>query len=332
MKKILITGASGFIGGFLVEEALSGGYETWAGVRASSSRAHLQDGRIRFIDLKYDDVETLTAQIAGHGGWDYVIHNAGLTKTLNNADFYRVNARYTGNLIGALAAAGYPPRKFILMSSLSSYGGGDEQTMAPISLDGPQQPDSEYGKSKLEAERIVRRQSHFPYVILRPTGVYGPGEKDYFMEIKSIQSGFDFTAGLRPQHISFIYVKDLARAALMVLENEAIVNAHYFVSDGQAYTDTQFARLIQNILGRKHLLRLRIPVALVYIACLCSGWAGRLKGQSMTLNPDKYMILKARNWTCDTTPLWHDLGATPSYDLHSGLEDCIAWYRREGWL
>ncbi|MDR1257860.1 MAG: NAD(P)-dependent oxidoreductase [Tannerellaceae bacterium] len=332
MKRILITGASGFIGGFLAEEALSRGYETWAGVRSSSSRAHLQDQRIRFTDLKYDDVETLTAQIAEHGGWDYVIHNAGLTRTLNNGDFYRVNAQYTHNLIEALAAAGCPPRKFILMSSLSSYGGGDEKTLVPISPDDPQQPESEYGKSKLEAERFVRQQSHFPYVILRPTGVYGPGEKDYFMEIKSIQSGFDFTAGLRPQHISFIYVKDLARAALMILENDAIANAHYFISDGKEYTDTQFALLIQNILGKKRLLRLRIPTGLVYIACLCSEWAGRLKGRSMTLNTDKYLILKARNWTCDATSLWQDLGTTPAYDLRQGLEDCIAWYRREGWL
>jgi len=66
--------ASGFIGGFLVEEALRRGYETWAGIRAGSSKAHLQDKRIHFIDLKYGDQEALTAQLLrlvpvsmGHG-------------------------------------------------------------------------------------------------------------------------------------------------------------------------------------------------------------------------------------------------------------------------
>ena len=97
MKKILITGASGFIGGFLVKEALNRGYETWAGVRSTSSRVNLQDERIRFIDLKYSDRESLTAQLADfvreHGPWDYVIHNAGLTKTLDKRNFYRINAR-----------------------------------------------------------------------------------------------------------------------------------------------------------------------------------------------------------------------------------------------
>ncbi len=194
--KILITGASGFIGGFLVKEALRRGYETWAGIRATSSRENLQDERIRFIDLKYNNREALTAQLADfareQGGWDYVIHNAGLTKTLDKRNFFRINAENTQNLIEALAAAGCPPKKFLLMSSLSSYGQGDEKTFRPIRLDDPQRPDTAYGQSKLEAENFIRNQSYFPYVILRPTGVYGPGEKDYFMEIKSVKSGFDF--------------------------------------------------------------------------------------------------------------------------------------------
>ena len=203
--KILITGASGFIGGFLVKEALRRGYETWAGVRATSSRENLQDERIHFIDLKYNNREALTAQLKDfvreQGAWDYVIHNAGLTKTLDKQNFFRINAENTHNFIEALAAAGCKPKKFLLMSSLSSYGRGDEVNFRPIRLDDPQQPDTAYGKSKLEAENYARNQSHFPYVILRPTGVYGPGEKDYFMEIKSVKSGFDFAVGFIPQRI-----------------------------------------------------------------------------------------------------------------------------------
>jgi nucleoside-diphosphate-sugar epimerase len=334
--KVLITGASGFIGGFLVEEALQRGYETWAGVRAGSSRERLQDSRIHFIDLKYKDKTGLTKQLsdfaAEHGAWDYVIHNAGVTKAQLRQDFFRVNTFYTGNLIEALAASGCKPRAFVLMSSLSSYGHGDAKTLAPIRLDDPQQPDSIYGRSKFEAEKLVRRQTHFPYIILRPTGVYGPGEKDYFVEIKSIQSGFDFTAGLHPQHISFIYVKDLAKAAILALESEAALNNDYFVSDGHTYTDTEFARLIQEILGKKRLLRVRIPMGLVYIACVCSEWIGKLRGRTMTLNRDKYNILKGRNWLCESASLQEDLHFTPAYPLKQGLEECIAWYRAEGWL
>lgn len=334
--KVLITGASGFIGGFLVGEALSRGYETWAGVRSSSSRAHLCDERIRFIDLRYDDPEALTAQLAAfrreEGGWDYVIHNAGLTKTQDKRAFFRVNADYTLNLINALSAAGIPPKKFILMSSLSSFGKGDEKTFRPIRLDDPQHPDTAYGKSKLMAENHVRSHARFPYVILRPTGVYGPGEKDYFMEIKSVNSGFDFAVGRTPQRITFIYVKDLARAAFMALESEAVRNREYFVADGDVYTDEDFARLVQELLQRKHVLHARIPLGLVRVVCLLSEWIGRLLRKGMTLNTDKYVILKQRNWICDVAPLRDELGFTPEYPLRRGMEESIAWYRREGWL
>jgi len=334
--KILITGASGFIGGFLVEEALHRGYEVWAGVRMGSSRSHLQDERIRFIDLKYNDAVSLSAQLSDfageYGPWDYIIHNAGLTKTLDKKNFFQVNAQYTHNLIEALAAANCKPDKFVLMSSLSSYGEGDEVYFNPIRLDDPQRPNTAYGKSKLQAENYIRNQSYFPYVILRPTGVYGPGEKDYFLEIKSIRSGFDFAVGTIPQRITFIYVKDLARVAFLALENDAVKNKEYFVADGDVYTDEEFARMIQSILHKKHVFRARIPLGLVRVACHCLEGIGKLLKKTMTLNSDKYIILKQRNWICDVTPLQDDLGFSPEYPLRKGLEESIQWYRQQGWL
>ncbi len=334
--KILITGASGFIGGFLVEEALRRGYEVWAGIRASSNISRLQDKRIHFIDLNYYRVESLVRQLEEFkdewGQWDYIIHNAGITKTLDKRNFYRVNAENTRTFIEALAAADCKPKKFLLMSSLSSYGMGDEKTFRPIQLTDPQNPNTDYGKSKWQAENYLRNQTHFPYIILRPTGVYGPGDQDYFMEIKTIQSGFDFAVGFTPQRITFIYVKDLATVAFLALENEAIKNREYFVSDGDVYTDHEFAHIIQELLPKKRVLRARIPTGLVYLACLCSEYIGKLLKKSMTLNSDKYKILKQRNWICNVTPLQDELGFTPSYPLRKGLEEAIAWYRKEGWL
>ncbi len=334
--KILITGASGFIGGFLVKEALSRNYSVWAGVRASSDKSGLQDKRIHFIDLKYNDKEKLTRQLEAfkkeHGGWDYIIHNAGLTKAVDKANFRKVNAIYTSNLIEALAAADCKPEKFILMSSLSSYGKGDEKTFTPIRLADKQRPDTAYGKSKLEAENYVRKQTYFPYVILRPTGVYGPGEKDYFMAIKSIRSGLDFAVGYTPQRITFIYVKDLVRVAFMALENQTVINREYFVADGDVYTDEAFSQLMQTLLNKKRVLHARIPVKVVYPVCLLSEWIGKILKKSMTLNTDKYIILKQRNWICETEPLQKELGFTPDYNLEKGLQESIEWYKKAGWL
>lgn len=332
----MITGASGFIGGFLAEEALRRGYETWAGIRQGSSRSRLGDSRYRFIDLAYDDPVRLTEQLgrfaAENGPWEYVIHNAGVTKTLCKDDFYRVNAENTRRLLEGLVRSGCMPKKFLLMSSLSALGKGDEITFRPLRADDPPRPDTEYGRSKRRAERYVEEQRDVPYVILRPTGVYGPGEKDYFLEIKSIASGLDLAVGFVPQRITFIYVRDLAEAAFLALEKENVSNRTYLVADGDVYTDEEFARTIQDILGKKRVLHARLPLALARAACYLSERYSRLTGQPTALNTDKYHILKQRNWICDTAPLRDDLGFAPRYNLRRGLEECIDWYRREGWL
>lgn len=90
--------------------------------------------------------------------------------------------------------------------------------------------------------------------------------------------------------------------------------------------------MIQDILGKKRVLHARIPLGLVCIACHCSEWIGKLLKKSMTLNSDKYIILKQRNWICDVTPLQDDLGFIPAYPLRKGLEESIEWYKKEGWL
>ncbi|MDR3250675.1 MAG: NAD(P)-dependent oxidoreductase [Tannerella sp.] len=327
-KRILVTGASGFIGGFLVEEALRRNYDVWAGVRSGSSLARLRDERIRLIDLAYDDREALTKQLrkitADFGAWHYVIHNAGITKTVNTDDFYKVNVRNTRNLTEALQEAGCAPEKFLLMSSLSSFGPINERSFKPISPDDEQRPDSAYGKSKLEAETIVKSQTSFPYVILCPTGVYGPGDKDYLLEIRSIKSGFDVKAGMKPQKITFIYVKDLAVAAFLALENKNICNRTFLVSDADTYTDREFADLVKKILEKRFVLSVRIPLWMCYLACFFSGLTAKITGKTPTLNTDKYKTLKQRNWTCDTAKTRMELDFVPNFSLEEGLKETIA--------
>lgn len=331
---ILITGASGFIGGFLVEEALRRNYQVWAAIRHSSNRSRLTDPRIHFIELDYANKEHLDQQMkeqqAKTGAWDFVIHNAGVTKTIDKRQFDEVNAMNTSRLLQSLSVC--PPRKFLLMSSLSSYGKGDEDTFQPIRLQDKPSPDTAYGKSKLKAERFVRTQTNFPYIILRPTGVYGPGEKDYFLAVKSVKQGLNVAAGIKPQRITFIYVRDLVKAVFLALEKKEIVNKAYFVADGDVWYDYEYTHLIQQLLGRKRVINLRVPLSLVHVGCLLSeGW-GLLTHQSMTLNTDKYHILSQRNWICDVEPIQKDLGFVADYPLQRGLEESIAWYKQKGWL
>ena len=221
--KILITGAGGFIGGFIVEEALSRGYETWAGVRKTTSREHLSDPAIRFIDFNYGNKKILTDQLLSHkgeyGAWDYIVYNLGVTKCKNPDDFDRINYGFVKNFTEALVETEMVPKQFIMTSSLGAWGVGDEKNFTPIRPTDTPHPNTRYGKSKLKAERHLESLEGFPYVVMRPTGVYGPYERDYYLMMKSIKYGFDFIVGFKPQLITFIYVKDLVQAITMYLQS-----------------------------------------------------------------------------------------------------------------
>ena len=184
--KILITGASGFIGSFLVERALALGMETWAAVRPTSSRQYLKDERIHFITLNLGNEKELYTQLKQHldaegRPFDYVIHAAGATKCRHAADFFSINAEGTERLAlslrltGALKAEG----RFVFISSLSVMGPAHEHNNMPITEHDLPVPNTAYGASKLQAEALLADVKGLNYVVLRPTGVYGPRERDY---------------------------------------------------------------------------------------------------------------------------------------------------------
>lgn len=333
MKRILITGASGFIGSFIVEEALRQGMETWAAVRSSSSRAYLNDQRINFIELDLSDEQRLTEQLKDHQ-FDYVVHAAGVTKCINKDDFRRVNTEGTRHLVAALRALRMPIERFVFLSSLSVMGAiREQQPYTEIREDDTPQPNTAYGKSKLEAEEAlkVRSEEQFPYVILRPTGVYGPREKDYFIMAKSIKGHSDFAVGYKPQDITFVYVKDVVQAVFLALDHGKTGSA-YFLSDGKVYRSATFSNLIRRELGNPWWIRITAPIWILRIVTAVGDIIGRLSGKAIALNNDKYHILRQRNWRCDIQPAIDELGYKPQYDLERGVRETIAWYKKEGWI
>ena len=330
--KILITGASGFIGSFIVEEALRQGFDTWAAVRKSSSKAYLQDERINFIELNLSSKEQLVSQLRDQA-FDYVVHAAGVTKCLNKADFRRINTEGTKNLVDALLEVGMPLKRFVFISSLSIFGAiKEQQPYDEIRETDTPQPNTAYGKSKLEAEQyLATLGARLPYIILRPTGVYGPREKDYFIMAKSIQQHSDFAVGYKRQDITFVYVQDVVQAVFLALtrgEN----GRKFFLSDGQVYQSTTFSDLIHEELGRPWWIRITAPVWVLRVITFFGEYVGRLTGKVTALNNDKFNILKQRNWRCDIQPAIDELGFQPHYDLKQGVKETIKWYKDNGWL
>ena len=173
--KILITGANGFIGSFIVAEGIHREYEVYAGIRSTSSRKYLPEG-VQTVELSFDNKERLKAELIALGRFDYIIHNAGVTKCNQKTDFDKVNYGYTRNFVEALIESDMTPQKFLFVSSMAAFGPGDPKTLEPVRLSDTPKPDTLYGVSKLKAEQFIAAQKDFPYLFLRPTGVYGPRE------------------------------------------------------------------------------------------------------------------------------------------------------------
>ncbi|MCI8998315.1 MAG: NAD(P)-dependent oxidoreductase [Muribaculaceae bacterium] len=328
MKKVLIVGAGGFIGGFIADESLRRGYETWCGVRESTSRRYLTDERLKFITLDYDDSEKLSQQLKGNR-WDYIVYNLGATKCVNFLDFNHINFNYLRNFADALIENEIVPERFVYMSSLSALGPGDEKNYTPLRGDMLPQPNTRYGLSKIKAETFLQTlPASFPWIILRPTGVYGPHEQDYLMMIKTIDAHFDFGVGFRKQMLTFIYVEDLARAIFDALE-KAPLHHKYIVSEDRAYTQGEFRRIVSKELGRKLVIPVRLPLWALNIACRVSEKYGAAKMQAVTLNTDKYNIMAQRNWSCDISEAKRDFGFNPKISLEEGIRRTVAAYRSE---
>lgn len=333
-KRVLVVGAGGFAGGFLVEEGLKRGYEVWAGVRASTSRKYLADSRIKFLELDFDEPETLARALSESlpegEKWDWIVYNLGATKCLSFSDFSKINYEYLRNFTDALTASGKVPGKLLYMSSLSAVGPGDEKDYTPFTEKMIPHPNTRYGASKLKAEMQLA-MSGIPYIVFRATGIYGPRDKDYFLMFEAIKKGVDFSVGYKKQLLSFIYVEDLARAVYDALE-KAPTGEVYNIAEPRTYTQKEFREIASEAVGRKHVLAVSMPLWGVRVVSFVAEKWGVARMKPSTLNRDKFNIMKQRNWAVDVSKARKMFGFDPKVDLREGVERSVAWYKQEGWL
>lgn len=332
MKRVLIIGAGGFIGGFIAAESLRRGYETWVAVRESTSRRFLDDPRLHFVVLDYDDSvqmqQALSEALPAGEKWDWIVYNLGATKVTNYFDFNRINYMYLKSVVETLKAIDKVPERFLYMSSLSALGPGDEKGYAPYTSRDIPNPNTRYGLSKVKSETFLAMTPDFPWIVFRPTGVYGPHERDYLMMIKSIDRHWDFGVGYRKQMLTFIYVSDLATAVFDALQRGKIGKS-YLISEPKAYTQSQFRRIVARELDKKWVIPVRLPLWAVKIASIVAEKYGVAKMKPSTLNSDKYKIMKQRNWNVDVSDAVADFGFNPQFDLERGIKATVEAYRKE---
>jgi len=326
-QKVLITGASGFLGYHIIQSAIENGLEVYAAVRKNSDIKHLEGLPVLYLFLNYEDEEDIAQQIVAHQ-IDFIIHAAGVTKAIRQDIYNKVNAGYTLNLARAAKKSGRNFKKMVFISSLAAIGPLPEHHHKIVEDSFPN-PVTAYGRSKLLAEKGLA-DIDLPVVILRPTAVYGPRDKDIFIMLKTLNSGFDPYIGNFIQELSFVHARDVADIAVKsLLLNEA--TGIYNITDGNSYNRYQLSDITKRILKKKA-LRFHLPMPMVrslaFVLETTNGW---LKKPSV-LSREKLHELAAKNWICDISKAKRELDFLPKFDLQTGLEDSIAWYTKNNWL
>jgi nucleoside-diphosphate-sugar epimerase len=146
-----------------------------------------------------------------------------------------------------------------------------------------------------------------------------------------VKKGFGLSVGFKKQLLTFIYSEDLVDVIFKLLD-KGIKRKEYIVSDGDCYTDTEFNRLVMEVLNKNNILNIKVPLFIVKPAAYVSEKIAAMLGRVPTFNRDKYRIMKQRNWLCDISPLQQDINFKPRYRLNEGINKTIEWYKENSWL
>jgi nucleoside-diphosphate-sugar epimerase len=323
-KKVMITGASGFLGSHICEAAHEAGYEVHVMVRESSSREWLKHYwlNIHTVGLKEcADIASVLKQM------DVVIHNAGVTNEIDPEVYYQVNVEGTRVLVEECIKAQVP--RFVFISSHAAGGPTDEKRMK--TEDDPDCPISHYGKSKKAAEELLfSLRDKIEVVCLRFPTIYGPRGIELLGVFKMLNGLIKPHPGFRQTYVSMLYVKDAARAVMAAASASIPSGSFYYINDGMDFLVTMeyLYKLISDALGNKGIL-IKVPFFLVDFAA----WfmASVLKKQT-PLTPDKVKEMKARFWIASSQKAMKELEWRPLVLLREGIELTAEWYRVHQWI
>lgn len=325
-ETVLVTGASGFIGARLVGQLLDQGRAVRCLVRAEPARLPLRHPGVELVKGDVTRPETLAPAVAGA---DCVIHAAGMSWGCRASDFYTHNADGTRNLLEACAATGRI-RRFVYVSSQAAAGPAGPAR--PAREADPPRPVSVYGLSKLAAERHVAAfQSRVSAVVVRPSAVYGPGDRAFLQFFRLAQRGFLVDFGPGERHVSLCYVDDLAGGLIAALDSQGPPGSVYFMADPEPYAWRAVEGMVGGLLGVRA-RRIVVPTWVFKAGALIGQAFGAVTHQPATLNRLRAPDLLARDWCCDAARARRDLGYAPRIDLTEGLHKVVRWYQENNWL
>jgi nucleoside-diphosphate-sugar epimerase len=320
--KALVTGATGFVGSHLAEALLRRGDEVTALVRSPGKAALLNDLGVRQIHGDLQSTEALRAATAGQ---DVIYHVAGVIAARNEAEFLEANREGTAKLLAAIGGA--TPR-IVLVSSMAA--GGPAARDRPLTGNEPPAPVTEYGRSKLAGEQLIRA-SHLPWTIIRPPMVYGPRDTEVLKVFRIARTGLVPVFGDGSQELSAVYGPDLAEALIAAAASDAAIGKTYYACHPERFSSMEFVRAVGGSFGRSVRV-LPLPEWIARGALSVTGAVARLTGTATLLTSDKANEFFQPAWTGDPSAFIEDTGWRPGHDLAAGLTATAQWYRQRGWL
>ena len=325
--KILLTGASGFVGSHILDCLRRRGFDTALLLRHTSNKrfitCHLPNVEVRPGSI--GDPESLGRAMAGI---THVVHCAGATKAARAAGFSEVNQAGTRNVVSAINGQAGRVQQLVHISSLAAAGPAPRER--PAREEDVPQPVSEYGKSKLAGELEVRDHCRAEYVILRPPAVYGPRDAEFLRLFKAVKHHVQPRLG-RTQALSLVFVRDLAEAVVTCLNHPAAAGRTYFVAAREVVTAQSMAEEIAAQM-KVWTLPLPLPAGLLWPLCLGREVLSRVTGKPSVLSLQKFAELRAPGWVCDPTRLERETGCTCPTTLRAGAAQTLAWYQQHHWL
>lgn len=335
-NRILVTGASGFIGKRLVRHLVALGENVTCLVRKTSDVSELKKLRCEIVTVDlFGDAESIKAAV---NGFDTVYHLAAVTRAIRSRDLIEVNKSVIRKLLDGCVASETTPT-FVNVSSVAAVG--PSQRSQPHLESMTENPVSNYGKSKLACEQLAMEYaSRIPISIVRPPIVLGQGDRRGLRLFQTIdQLGWHLVPTFSSYEFSVIHVDDLVSALVAVGNNGKRIaktsergEGVYFASADETLTFSELGRLIGRCLGREWTRVLRIATPLIFGFCVFNELKARIFRRPEYLNFDKYLEGTAGNWACSNFKIKNETGFAPATSFEERLEQTISWYRHHGWL
>jgi len=322
--KAFVTGATGFVGGHLVNALRARGDAVTALVRRPALAE--KQGWGSDVRLVKGDLADEAALRDGCAGVDVVYHVAGMISARDLDEYMACNRDGTANVLEAARDGG--AGRFVLVSSLAVAG--PTVPGHPVAETRPPAPVTNYGRSKLAAEVLVQAMA-MPWTIVRPPVVYGEWDHATVKIFQLAKSGFVPLFGDGSQELSVIHATDLARALVAAGTTPAAVGHVYFAADPTPVTSRELALACGRALGKTPRI-IGVPPLVARGLLLTVGGIARIMGRSTLLSPDKGNEYLAPAWTCTSEALTRDTGWRAEIKLEDGLQRAAQWYREAGWI